>query len=255
MKNEKDIAAIHAYLESSLSELGRTAFEERLRREPALLHAFEQYQDGYAFAQAIRRIRLLDELERVQQPMVTSRRRFFVRRWWITGIAAGFLLFLMAAGWWYGNLYYSNDALLETHFAAYPSPGNLKGEPTAPANTFQKAMQQYDQGNFANAAALFHAVDPSDVLFPQGQFYAGIAHLAVNDSRSAIGSLLIAADFAPDDLKEAAKWYLSLAYLANGQEDIAKRTLEELAETSNDIYGEKAGQVLNDLKGFWRKWQ
>jgi hypothetical protein len=81
-------------------------------------------------------------------------------------------------------------------------------------------------------------------------FFDALHHLEKGDKKAAISQLesmntstaeLIAAD------NQAVKWYLSLAYLKNGQKKKARTLLIEIAKKANSEYQLKAKELLKEL--------
>ena len=56
-----------------------------------------------------------------------------------------------------------------------------------------------------------------------------------------------------NEFSDQAAWYLGLAYLQAGQEEKARDILVQLANNSQDLYGDHARELLIDMEIFWRK--
>lgn len=136
-------------------------------------------------------------------------------------------------------------------FTEYYQPyNNLAGQVRGSAaleTLSSKAFNAYDAGNFEAAATNFEALVEEDKS-ATNYFYMGLSHLEAGNYETAVKNLnAVMNNFS--DLNAPAKWYLSLALIANGAEEEAVGNLAKLT-LENSAYKEKAKAVLKSLGAF-----
>jgi hypothetical protein len=100
-------------------------------------------------------------------------------------------------------------------------------------------MQAYDAGKYADAARIMTDVPELNV-----QLYVGVSHLMNDNPDKAIGPLTEVLQSPEPPVREAASWYLALAYHLDNQPDEAKRILRKIPQEG--LYGEQAKKLLQD---------
>ncbi|OWY20565.1 hypothetical protein C7N43_07950 [Sphingobacteriales bacterium UPWRP_1] len=117
-------------------------------------------------------------------------------------------------------------------------------------NLWHAAVLKYRAGNYSASAAslsqLFAYQLPDAYT---DHLYMGICYIGNAQPREALHHLKIAAETTPADagLQNLVNWYISLAYIQNGNIAAAKPLLEQLSETLNFVYQTRAAKLLSEL--------
>jgi len=186
------------------------------------------------------RARLKQELQsfRVSKPSTTGR----AGRWTLIAASfAGIILISYLAISRFSEQ--SAENLYTSYYQPYPnmiapvSRGNEADSPEA------EAFASYDMENYAGSARLF------DQLYNSGKagyalLYAGISYLETGQTDKAIRRLKVLSN-TENDFAPAARWYLALAYLKDGNRQAAEEALRSL--TNHTEFSEQARQLLEAL--------
>jgi predicted Zn-dependent protease len=169
-------------------------------------------------------------------------------KWWIwAGVAVFTVLSLVGGYFWAGHtgLFASNTqkisgAVLQPleNVLFLPSSGQGIAD-------LQMGMAAYEAGRYAEAARLLdgyvsHNPDNS------ARVYLGVAYLFSGQSKQAIPPLADVAQSPEPPIREAALWYLALAYLENNNSRAAVQALEAIPP--DGLYGSQAQELLKKLK-------
>ena len=114
-------------------------------------------------------------------------------------------------------------------------------------NLVPDGIKQYEAKNYSDAISLFNAALSNDRSNTEALFYNGVSHLSNNENKDAIHLLESVVNNSPNKFSDAAKWYLSLAYLKERKIVRAKNILEDLSGSKNE-YQSKAKKALEELK-------
>ena len=114
-------------------------------------------------------------------------------------------------------------------------------------NLVPDGIKQYEAKNYSDAISLFNTALENDKTNTEALFYNGVSHLSNNENKDAIHLLESVVNNSPNKFSDAAKWYLSLAYLKERKIVRAKNILEDLSGTKNEYQG-KAKKALEELK-------
>ncbi len=116
-------------------------------------------------------------------------------------------------------------------------------------NEWNVIALKYRSGNYsATLLALnqLYAHQLPDVYIDR--FYMGICYIALNEPSNALEHLNAAlVQSRNDGFVPYIKWYISLAYLQNGNNDVAKTMLSDLAQLSDFAHFKKDKQLLSEL--------
>jgi tetratricopeptide (TPR) repeat protein len=115
-----------------------------------------------------------------------------------------------------------------------------------PAGSFDRAMERYVRGEYAQAAAGLRAALGEDPASVEARFYLGISALLAGNAEEAIRELARVAGGDDPDLAEAARYYLAKAYLGRGEVGAARRALRPVAQ-GDGAHKERAQQLLQAL--------
>jgi tetratricopeptide (TPR) repeat protein len=211
---------------------------KQLNQDPGFKNEYEEYREliqgiKYSgFKEDFQKIKLLES----KADVADIKSRSIPKTFWsiaagISILIVGSVLLLIS-----GN---KNERLFREYFEVYP----VIGENITRSNEdVQAGFRYYQQGQYGLAISEFEMLDQED---PFIQYYLGNAYLAIGNSDKAIDSFksITGEDF---DLVVQTKWYLSLAYLLQGDLDQAKALLREISE-GNTSYSPKASKLLDDL--------
>lgn len=180
----------------------------------------------------------------------------------LSWIVAGAVLVLLA-GFYFSNSV--NPSTNEQIFAAFFTPFEDEiseeldlmlsvrsaGEEDAVASLrmLREGMEHYNNKEYDKAIPIFQEYleknsDASD--YNQIKFYLGVSFLSQGETERSAKIFEELVDLDDQELKEDAKWYLSLAYTRSGATDKAKVQLQDLA--SSEKYSKRAEKILNPTK-------
>ncbi|MEY3242138.1 MAG: hypothetical protein RIR11_3577 [Bacteroidota bacterium] len=112
-------------------------------------------------------------------------------------------------------------------------------------NDLRIGMTAYDAGQYSEAVRLLSAYSTQyPELVPK--VYIGVSYLMMGQPSRAITPLVDAAQSTELPVKEAALWYLSLAYLADNKPESAQETLNGIPP--DGIFGAQAQALKSQLK-------
>lgn len=225
MNTEYDIDLVERYFDNELSADESALLDERLKSDVDFKAVFERERALIRSIRAAglnRDLQLLKEVERGISATDQGKRRI---QPWYYAVAAAVALFIVATLWMFPQQD-TPDELFNDYFTPVSntfSPA-LRGDDLTPSQP--DAFRYYDQGDYNTAANMFGEMlvkkaDP-DVLLLSAN-----ANLAAGNTVVAEENLItLIRDF--DDYDTAAKWYLGLCYLKQGNVDKARTVLEEL---------------------------
>jgi len=243
-RDEKDIELIEKYFEEGLSEPEAAAFDRRLQTDDEFrgLVRQEKYLVG-----AIRLQGLSDELDTLKRMEASLTdphikvSRAFDRRWYLLAAAVIALIvvarFALTPAVTLENLYQEN-------FRPYPNVFEPTVRSTSRASERSRAFQDYEKGDYANAATRFQSLlkeENNDGML----LLLGNCNLLLDKSDAAIANFEQLGAQSPE-LAVQAKWFLSMAYLQKDDRTHALPLVEELAATDGS-YAEKARAILKEL--------
>ncbi|MCB0642306.1 MAG: hypothetical protein KDC44_11730, partial [Phaeodactylibacter sp.] len=193
---------------------------------------------------------ILNELDqRIDRarPSQKVRRGPVVMRRWIA-IAAGILLLLLAGIF----LFQSPDSqqLAEQYFEPFPDAlsAQTRGDEVVEYN-LNSALRHYQDGAYDVAISYFEtyvSIQNPDAVAPL--LYQGVSHLALKQYAEALPLLekVRSSTALRKEYRNAAQWYLAIAYLGLEQEEQARPLLIDLARREN-FFQEKAGALMASM--------
>ncbi len=108
-------------------------------------------------------------------------------------------------------------------------------------------IKQYEEKNYSAAVTVLQQVLKKEPGNTEALFYCGVSQLSRNQDAVAINLLESVVKNSPNKFLDAAKWYLSLAYLKKNKTSKAKKLLEDLSH-GNSEYKPNAQKTLDELK-------
>jgi hypothetical protein len=238
---------IERYLHGDLTSSEKEAFEEKLRRDAAFAEEVEMHRTAVFLIKAggIRKMKKqLESYSVYAEPAQKGSSVQLLYRWYAWAAAALMILILS-----YIYLIPTQASDPEELFTAYfvPPPAErqrLRNE--SEASEKMDAFRAYEEKRYHQSALLFEKIlndnRDNDLLF-----YAGVSALADNQPQKAISYFTELLKDQNSLYLRRTQWYLSLAYLKNGQAEKAKEYLSILTLESNSYQG-KAKELLEDVK-------
>lgn len=239
-----DLDLIEHYLDGSLSETERLAFEERVSGDAELRAQVEEMRlirEGIVRASRKVVLKSLQELEAtlpaVETPVIPLWRKTWLQ------VAAGISLLALCVYLLWPRTQEPAQLFAE-YFEPYPNiimptvRGVIENDSTAKAQGFRA----YDQQNYAEAIRLFEAVQQKD----EGVFlYLGNSYLANGQPEKAL-PLFEKVLNNYDVFDEQAEWYVAVSYLKLEEREKAREALQKVVARESS-YKSKAQLILEKL--------
>ncbi len=239
----ENLDIVDRYLEGSISEQERTAFEEKLLHDETLRQQVDDMKLMRAgIIRASRRVALenLKALESTLPPVEKKGLTLWTNLW--LQAAAALVIGLITYALWPSSIH--EQELLATHFEVYPNVimPTVRGEVPNDSTLKALAFRAYDQKQFEEAEQLFNRIDNKDVNI---LFYLGNCYIATNQPDKALPLFeVVKNDYNVFD--EQAEWYIAVSYLKLEEREKAKETLNKIA-ASESSYKTKALLILEKL--------
>jgi tetratricopeptide (TPR) repeat protein len=242
MQERLDI--VDRYLEGSLSEQERTAFEERLLQDEVLRQQVDDMKLMRASIMRASRKAALENLKALENalPLVEKKGLTLWTNIWLQA-AAVLLIGLITYALWPASV--DEQELLATHFEVYPNVimPTVRGEIPNDSTLKALAFRAYDQKQFDEAGQLFNRIDSKDVNI---LFYLGNCYIATNQPDKALPLFeSVLNDYNVFD--EQAEWYIVISYLKLENRQKAKEVLKKIV-ASESSYKAKALLILEKLE-------
>ena len=223
---------IKNYLQNKVSDEERFRVENTLLDSPLDADAVEGFEaTNYDFSQ--RKPygdfqSFMAKVESKQAKVVTMKPRQSM--WRRVAIAASFLLLAAFGGYLYNNMGgMSNDEMFAQHYAVYendlPSFRGSVDDQITVMQTFEKAMEEYSNGNYAASLPFFEEYMTNEPDSHFAMFYSGLAYLETQQPKKAV-EVLEKAAAQDDNYQTKAQWFLILAHLKNGDKSLAQKQLD-----------------------------
>ncbi len=192
-----------------------------------------------AFRKEMRQ-RMKERLREVEEEVAVPRiRRLSVGRW-LTA-ASVVLLLGMASWYWLATPSVQPAAIAQSMFAPLPNVLAPEVRGTAAESALQNAMQAYQIKRYPQAIASLKQL-PDSLQSQEVQLYIATAMLADNNAQEAVQVL----QTLPPEA--ATQWYLCLAYLQTGKQEEAIALAEQLRQSNDTFYRERADALLRALQ-------
>jgi tetratricopeptide (TPR) repeat protein len=180
---------------------------------------------------------VIDETERTQNTRMTVVHRSNPSWTWMA--AAASVALLAVASWWLflkpqPTTTSNTMAMVETYLKTDAAPvWSTTMDNTTVEQQEAKAKDAYQNGTYAEAVALFEGLPPTK---KEHFFYLGISALKQQkpDAKKAVDNLLKARTLANGWQEDATNWYLALAYLQLGQNEEARKELNNIVKIGRD---------------------
>lgn len=223
---------IQSYLQNKVSAEERFRIENTLLDSPLDAEAVEGFQENnYDFSQKKTYGNFQSFLEKVESKearVIKMKPR--QSNWRRLAIAASFLLLAAFGGYLYNNMGgMSSQEMFAAHYEVYENDlpsfrGDVDDQITV-MQTFEKAMEEYSNGNYAASLPFFEEYMTSEPDSHFAMFYSGLAYLETENTAKAVAILeKVAAQ--DDNYQTKAHWFLILAHLKNGDKTLAQEQLD-----------------------------
>ena len=253
MKTEEKYDLIEKYLEQRMSAEERQKFEQAMIDNPAIKEEIELHRQVTATLKGEKVHELRSVLKAVDKNWGAEKkeqkgvaRTINFRR--VIAIAATVLLMVMSYQFFFtsgGPV--SNEQLFADNFQPYQMLLSQRGLSEGEKNiVLENAISAYSKGNYQSAASFFQQLsqnDPTDISY---QFYLAVAQLGAKENDTSINLFQNIISTEGHPFKEQSQWYLALAYLQNGDNENARKTLSEIE--SGQFKNAEARQILEQLK-------
>lgn len=174
--------------------------------------------------------------------------RYFFR------IAAIIFPFVFLIGGYFYSQSYSNENIVKSHFALYEI-SEIRGQTPSDEDkeNYILGKAAYKNKNYQKAVELLLMVSYEGRV---GDYYICLANALMkrDKPKKAIEYLLEGKLRQSPEFQQRVEWYLALAYLADNQEELAKKELNNIVNDSLG-YEKEAMEILQCLNSSWRKFQ
>lgn len=181
-----------------------------------------------------------EEENRKVIPIGVKKRRFD-RKW----LAAASVIIILGIGIYYNlNRPISSEELFLSNFEPYPNVIYPIERGSSESDMKTIAFSAYERADYEEAITAFDSLY-SETGEAHYLFYKANALIALHRSDEAI-PLLLQYSESGDQLSEKSGWYLAMAYLDNGDREMAGKVIDSLI--ANDIYmANDASELLPSL--------
>jgi len=216
---------LYKYFSNQLSNEDRLQLDELLLTDSEFKAQFD-YEMG--LQRAIKKDRsekLKSKLVAFEKEAQTKRSSKSQQRSFFPWSIAASIAILIGVSWFGYNTYSepNYDDLFDANFESYPNTVQVITRGETNLSNEKTAFIAYESENYEEAINLFGKLD-QDLNYLD--FYMGISYLKIGDSEKAI-AMFKKSSTEDHEFREAASWYLALAYLKNNDEQNAKATLEQ----------------------------
>lgn len=241
---------IHAYLDGTLEETERTAFEEAMEKDELLRKEVDLHRDVDQALAETDILNLRGKLktihERVTDPEKGTRILRMKPRHAIAAVAAVALLLIGSA--FVFNMIRNPSMSPEQIYEMYYQPDDAvmvmrSGNTDNNESMLVEALRKYENEDFEGALKLFKK-DKSNLMV---HFYSGLAYMEIEHFNEAIRSFQTILDDKQNLFIEQAMWYQGLCYIRIGQTEKAREVFSEL-NTPGSSYKAKVEFILKNLK-------
>ncbi|MEM0995397.1 MAG: hypothetical protein AAGI49_20355 [Bacteroidota bacterium] len=254
MDKEFDYTQIESYVKGELPAQARQSFEAEIAKDEALAQEVQLYQD---IAQVAEWQGLFEEAakEMEQQehgtssesakviPLAPKKRATPIRRY--LSLAASLAVLVIAGIFLWQNLNRAGQDYFAEYYQAYPNDiaPITKGEAVSLTDLAQ-ALQTYERREYAAALRLFEALPTqSDTT----RFYRSMIALELEDPATAIQNLAAIRQNTTSTFQQAAAWYLTLAYLKQGDTENAQAILNTITQNERHLFYSRALELQEQL--------
>lgn len=255
------------YLTGTMSDLEKSAFEEKIRQDDVLATELKQYTafmegiEHWGNAQLRSLVMQADrELEQEHffeglKPEHQLHPFVFLNKHRISlAIAASLALLVIAAYFlWIKkdasqelySLYYKPEIQMTEQLLARLSPsGLIPSEPVA--DSLSRALLHYRKGEYSDALRLLEGLSVPESFEPTRLFYLAASHLALDHNALAQPFLKLLCNKETSEIQHASCWYLGLSLLkTEGRSASTEKCFRSISTNPDSPYSEQAKTLLS----------
>lgn len=175
--------------------------------------------------------------------------KYIIKHPWMIAASLTFL-FVTSAVLFSINQTPSYQKLYTEYYSPFENYPTKRGSEKEEQNLWKKALTYYDMGMYQDALDNFDKIQTSEYSAtyknPSFQLYKGNALMKLNkhDEAKVIFQGMVDNE---EGMIIQAKWYLSMCYLYEDNEEKLIPLLEEIAEVKASSYSRKSSNILNQL--------
>jgi len=248
---EKDIDLIEQYLEGTLKGSDLDTFNQRMEEDQEFRSSLEEMETMVSGIRYSGRRKVKQELETLEANLPeialdqdTPVIPLFKRKWFA---AAASVLIIAISALWLFNPSDSHQDLFNSYYTPYLNVVNptLRAEQPTNIPLRDQAYQAYDRQEYQKAVDAFLSI-PEHEQEVEDQLYLGISYLSLQNMQEAVTVLKTYVQ-EQEQFKLQAQWYLALAYIAQGESELAVPLLNQVS-TERGFKAVEAQNLLQQLK-------
>ncbi len=249
MKNQLDYSEfIERYLDGGMSGHELIWFEKELDSNSWLQTELNLRKKVNKAILEDKFIRYRDELEEVyssaqdQEKRLTGKSKKIIlsSSLIVTLLIGAFLIFHVSMR----NV--SNERIFSTYYKPFEANMTFRSANTELNTSLKKAMQLYENKDYAEASILFEDILRSDPSRIGLNLYSGISKMEIHEYENAGTSFNKVINDKFNLYIEQAEWYLSLCYIVTEQDDKAVQLLNKIVNNKSFNYKD-ARKILRKL--------
>ena len=182
VEEEWNYQRLSDWLGGRLAESEAQILTKELENNKKLQEQLEEVKIIEPILSATHQSNILNEVKKIaaqQEKKTFPPAKNHGKRKWLIAAALLFLVTLSSYLFYLPSMY-SNAALAQQHFDAYPAQGNLLNleEEIPVLASYKKGAIAYDQQDYSSAVSYFQKIPKASPFYKNGQFYLANAHLA-----------------------------------------------------------------------------
>lgn len=242
---ENTISQIENYLNGTLKEADRKAFEEQLKTDKELAKEVALYKDMMGGIRLHNNQALKGKLNAIHEKVIEnqpSEKKKEINWKLLFGIVL--ILSLIIAAYF---MLQKEEVPVKKVYAAYFQPYELDDSRGNNQQLFEQMQQLYEDKRYGEFLT-FVAQDSFDIKLPlvELDLLKGVAHLETGDARNA--RIFFAEAAKNPILNPSAQWYAALSFLRDGNIKACKANLDKLLSNDSSDYDDEARKLLLELE-------
>ena len=260
--SEEQYELIEAYLTNELSVADRTSFERDIQADTELKKEVDRQRNIRLGLRALGIERAIEQAKQHykansveaapdDKPQTIVRPLMSWRNW---AAAASVVLVLGLGYYTYQQTTDRQDAMAFSEtFSPDPSGQLLKDFPSGRVSSvtraqFLDAISSYEAGNYDAVINQLKTLPIDKQTIDYKNYFLGLSYLANKQPTEAISLLTKALTTPSTSIRRKAEWFLSLAYIKNGQKEKALPTLKRISLDKASPFQSTAQRVLRKIE-------
>ena len=243
---ENNWTKIEAYFNGTLDDQERKKLEEKMKTDKDFAQEVELYKDIEGGLRLKGNKALKKQLEDIHQRVRNKSRQGQIRSlaaYRVATIAAAIALLILAGYFLLKPAAPGHLDLFAQNYESYEWNLNTRGE--NPDATLRNLNQLYQSKAYQQLISEIESLNPNLEQDARLTMALGTAYLSLDEYDKAIQHFQTASDNAL--LQSEANWNIALTYLKSGNTEKAISHLTTIAETTSDLYAQKAKELLKKL--------